>query len=426
MKEINIVGAGLVGSLLSIFLAKRGYKVCVSERRPDMRKNTLQAGRSINLALSARGLYALHQIGLDEEILKISIPMRARMMHAKDGTLSEQPYGKDSSFAINSVSRAELNKMLMDQAEKTGNVKFNFDQKIESVQLVSDTYCTIATDGAGSVIRDSVMAFHKTEAKVQNENYGYKELSIPPGPDGGFRLAKNFLHIWPRGQYMMIALPNIDGSFTCTLFLPYHGTNSFDELNSAEKIEKFLQTEFPDIQQFIPHMVDEFIENPTGHLTTVFCEPWSVKDKILLMGDAAHAIVPFFGQGANCGFEDVTVFDELLKENPSDWHKLFSDFFELRKQNTDAIAHMALENFIEMRDKVGQKEFLRRKELERRLEIDFPNQFVSRYAMVTFERRPYAEAEKIGKRQDRILDELSALDNSHLLDKNFISKKLET
>lgn len=419
-KNITLVGAGLVGSLLAIFLAKRGFGVTIFERRPDMRVDTISAGRSINLAISARGLHALSQVGLSEQILKIAIPMRGRMIHAVDGQLTEQPYGKDDSQFINSVSRGELNKMLMTEAEKTGLVNIHFHTKTTAIDFEKNQLTleregniknvpfqhVVATDGSGSVIRDAIMAANQKTADIQHENYGYKELTIPPGPNGTFLQAKNFLHIWPRGRYMLIALPNIDGSFTCTLFLPLTGDLSFDTLKTKSDVESFFKRDFADATALIPNIAEAFFENPTGSLTTVRCAPWHFKNKALILGDAAHAIVPFFGQGANCGFEDLSVFDELLGQLGTNFESLFEKFSTSRKKNADAIAHMALENFIEMRDKVGRPEFLLRKQVERLLEAKFPTQFTPRYSLVTFSRLPYSEAEAMGVKQDVILDEL--------------------
>lgn len=419
-KNITLVGAGLVGSLLAVFLARRGFGVTIFERRPDMRVDSISAGRSINLAISVRGLHALSQVGLSDEILKIAIPMHGRMMHDVDGQLTKQPYGKDDSQFINSVSRGELNKMLMTEAEKTGLVDIHFHTKVAGIDFEKNQLTiehdggfkklpfkhVIATDGSGSVVRDAIMTANQKFADIQHENYGYKELTVPPGPNQSFLMQKNFLHIWPRGRYMLIALPNIDGSFTCTLFLPLTGDLSFETLKSKNDVESFFKRDFSDAMSIIPNIAETFFENPTGSLTTVRCAPWHYKDKALLMGDAAHAIVPFFGQGANCGFEDVSVFNELLEQHDADFYSIFEKISSNRKPNADAIAHMALENFIEMRDKVGRPEFLLRKQVERLLEAKFPAQFTPRYSLVTFSRLPYAEAEAVGKQQDAVLDEL--------------------
>ncbi len=419
--KITLIGAGLAGSLLSIYLAKRGYRVEIFERRSDMRKEQISAGRSINLALSARGIYALEEIGLAEKILRLAIPMKGRMMHALNGELSFHTYGKNENEVINSISRAELNKTLMDEAERN-SVEIHFTQpctgmnfdtgelflrdEIAGTDLALAVKTVIGTDGSASALRHDMMKIGRFNLSQQHIEHGYKELIIPPGPNGEFRMDKNALHIWPRGTYMLIALPNLDGSFTCTLFFPFHGDFSFQALDSEEKVLNFFKTQFPDAVPLMPTLVKDFFANPTGALVTIKCDPWSVGNKALLLGDAAHAIVPFFGQGMNCAFEDCTVLNECIGKFENDCQRLFQEFEKLRRENTDAIADMALENFIEMRDKVADPKFLFRKQVEHALEERFPDRFIPRYSMVSFYLLPYSVALSRGQIQDRILTEI--------------------
>lgn len=419
--KITLIGAGLAGSLLSIYLAKRGFQVEIFERRPDMREEQISAGRSINLALSARGVHALKEVGLSEKIMQLAIPMKGRMMHSIKGELSFHAYGKNENEVINSISRAALNIALMDQAERHG-AAIHFNQRCTGMNFDSseiylhdetsdaDTRLTvktvIGTDGSASALRHDMMKTGRFNLSQQHLEHGYKELTIPPGPNGEFRMEKNALHIWPRGTYMLIALPNLDGSFTCTLFFPFHGEFSFETLDSERSVLEFFEMQFPDAVPLMPTLLEDFFANPTGSLVTIKCDPWSVEAKALLLGDAAHAIVPFFGQGMNCAFEDCSVLNECLEKFGGDWSRLFQEFEKLRKQNTDAIADMALENFIEMRDKVADPKFLFRKHVELALEERFPDRFIPRYSMVSFHLLPYSVAQSRGQIQDRILGEL--------------------
>jgi kynurenine 3-monooxygenase len=427
MKKITIVGAGLAGSLLSIYLAKKGYEVDIYERRPDMRKAKISAGKSINLALSTRGIHALKEVGLYEEIKKISIPMFGRMIHSVDGSTLLQPYGKDKSEYINSVSRGELNKKLMDLAEGFPGVKFHFDMPCSSINIqknkiyfqnetggITQTVnsdITIATDGATSPVRMEMLKIPRFDFKQEYENYGYKELHIPPNADGSFKMETNALHIWPRGSFMLIALPNMDGSFTCTLFLAYDrslgGENSFEYLTDKEKVQKFFEVNFPDVINLMPELLDDFFANPTGTLITIKCYPWCVEGKLAMLGDSAHAIVPFFGQGMNAAFEDCTYLNECIDKYTGDWSRIFSEYQVLRKVNTDAIADLAQENFIEMRDLVAEPRFQLKKKIETLLYKKYPEIFIPKYTMVTFLRVPYSVALERGRMQESILHELS-------------------
>lgn len=424
--RITLVGAGLVGSLLAIFLAKRGYRVEIFERRPDMRTNEISAGRSINLAISVRGLHALNQIGLEKTALQHAIPMTGRMVHPTGGTPALQRYGKDDSECINSISRGTLNKLLMTEAEATGLVQIHFNQRVTGVDLEKNTlrlqnetnrqdhsvqYARlIGTDGSASAVRHAMIDKGGRTQTAETLSHGYKELSIPAGQSGKFQIEKNALHIWPRGSFMLIALPNSDGSFTCTLFLPFEGATSFAQLKNESDVSAFFKSQFPDVQSLnesmIPKLNAEFFENPTGQMVTVKCAPWNYQDRVLLVGDAAHAIVPFFGQGMNCGFEDCTELMALLDAENGDWKPAFEKFSKNRKPHSDAIADMAVENFVEMRDKVADPQFLFEKDVEKILMKEFPALYRSRYSLVTFSRTPYRQAYDLGLAQGRILGEL--------------------
>lgn len=420
-RKLTLIGSGLTGPLLAISLVQRGFAVEVYERRPDMRRVQISAGRSINLALSTRGIHALREAGIFDQIQKIIIPMRGRMMHALNSELTFMPYGKDETEVINAVSRADLNVALMDAAEAVG-VPIYFNQRCTGIDLRTnaldlrdeetaneytvDTDVVIATDGAGSAIRNEMLKLPRFNFSQQYLNYGYKELTIPPGSDGKHVFETHALHIWPRGTFMLIALPNIDGSFGCILFLPFDGEVSFAALGDESKVRAFFEAEFPDALAVMPDLAGNFFANPTGTMVTIKCSPWHVDGRALLLGDAAHAIVPFFGQGMNCAFEDCTYLLGLLDRIGPDWAHLFSEFEGSRKADTDAIADLALENFIEMRDRVADPRFLFRKKVELELEKRYPGTFVPKYAMVTFHRTPYSVAAARGRIQDRMLGEL--------------------
>jgi len=421
--KLTLIGSGLTGPLLAVSLVGRGFPVQLYERRPDMRRVRISAGRSINLALSTRGIHALREAGLWGDIVSILIPMRGRMMHSVAGELTFMPYGKDDTEFINSVSRAELNIALMNAAERAGvSIHFNercigFDLRTGAVHLrnedtgaesVVDSDVVIGTDGAVSAVRTEMLKLPRFNFSQQYLDYGYKEVTIPAGPDGRHVFDSHALHIWPRGTFMLIALPNIDGTFGCILFLPFEGGDpSFEALDTEAKVLLFFETQFPDALRLMPNLVEDYFQNPTGAMVTIKCSPWHLDGKALLLGDAAHAIVPFFGQGMNCAFEDCTYFLELLDRYGSDWPVLFSAFEKLRKADTDAIADLALENFVEMRDRVADPRFLFRKKVEIELEKKYPGRFVPKYAMVTFHRTPYSVAAQRGAVQDRMLEQLS-------------------
>jgi kynurenine 3-monooxygenase len=419
-KNIAIVGAGLVGSLLSIYLARRGYNVSIFERRSDMRIGTGDAGRSINLALSNRGIKALEEIGVAEEVKKVAIPMHGRMMHDIKGNLSFLAYGKQGQF-INSISRSGLNIVLMNEAEKSG-VNIYFDERCANVDFNSTTLTTqnvrtsksksesfdliVGADGAFSAVRWAMQITDRYNFSQHYIEHGYKELEIPADENGEFLLEKNALHIWPRESYMMIALPNPDATFTCTLFFPFEGDVSFASLNSNEKIRSFFQKEFPDAERIMPTLLKDFNSNPVGSLVTVKCFPW-VRNNTFLIGDAAHAIVPFYGQGMNAGFEDCRILNSLLDEHNDDWKTVLEKFQSQRKKDTDAIAELALDNFIEMRDLVAEPEFLLRKKIEAKIHSLFPDKWIPLYSMVTFhENIPYSVAQTTGQKQLQIMKEV--------------------
>lgn len=433
---VILQGAGLAGSLMSAYLAQRGIPVEVYERRPDMRRTEIAAGRSINLALSVRGLTALQEVGIEEEIKKICIPMRGRMMHARDGALTFQSYSKDGKTAINSVSRGELNMRLMDIADAHGNVNLHFEQRCLNVDARSGLIqmrdessgneyelqgqTVIGADGAFSGVRNGLVKTPRFNYSQSFLTHGYKELSIPPAEGGGWRMEKNALHIWPRGEYMLIALPNLDGSFTVTLFFPYEGEDSFASLQSEEDILEFFNREFGDAVPLMPELLKDYQENPVGDLVTVRCDPWSYKDKVALVGDAAHAIVPFFGQGMNAAFEDCTELNACIGEFGSEgWESVFQHYQQRRIKNAEAIADMAIENYIEMRNKVGDERWLFRKEIEHLLEQKYPQKYISRYEMVSFTRTPYADAYRKGEINEKILHRLAeGIDTTQKLDWN--------
>ncbi len=423
-KNITIVGAGLVGSMLACYLSKRGHNVNVYERRGDMRKVGYLGGRSINLALSHRGWKALKKIGLAEGVEKIAIPMRGRMIHDLQGNTQLIPYGKDGQ-SIYSVSRGDLNRIMVEEADKFDGVNFFFDHRCSKIdfeknKLVfekpngeevpqNDTEIIFGADGAYSEVRYKMQITPNFNLHQQHEPYGYKELHIPASKTGEHQLEKNALHIWPRGNFMMIALPNMDGSFTVTLFNSFEGENSFGELTSNELVKNFFTDFFPDAVPLMPEPEKTFFENPTCSLVTIRSYPWKYKHACLI-GDAAHAIVPFYGQGMNCGFEDVIELDEILT-GTDNWDEALNKFQQQRKPNTDAIAALALHNYIEMRDLSGRKDFQLRTQIEKKIAEKFGNKFMTHYAMVTFSDLSYSEAQQRGAKQNELLDKIMALQN---------------
>lgn len=430
-KHATLVGAGLTGPLLGLYLSRRGYSLDLYERRPDMRKVKISAGRSINLAISTRGIAALKEVGLANTILQEAIPMKGRMIHHLQGKMSFQPYGRHEAESIFAISRATLNKRLLDEVEKSPDVRVHFQEKVESINFQDgslllenqetghkhrvNSSLVFGTDGSASGLRAQMA--HELSSSPQAQfakdelSHSYKELYIPPGKQGEFLMEKNALHIWPRGSFMLIALPNLDGSFTCTLFLDTSKDvtqgPSFSSLQGEKEVLELFQVYFSDALSLMPTLLQDFFHNPTGSLTTIKSFPWSYEDKALLIGDAAHAIVPFYGQGMNCCFEDCMVLNRCFEENPH-WgsKEIFQRFQDLRKPNTDAIADMAVGNFLEMRDYTGNPHFLLRKEVEQYLMKKYPNSYLSQYFLVTFTQVPYSYAQKVGKSQEELLQEL--------------------
>ena len=418
MAKFVLIGSGLAGGLLAAYLGRRGYDVDLYERRADPREGNIVGGRSINLAISTRGIHALEQIGIADEALRHAIPMRGRMIHDKSRTLHFAPYDVDPKKCINSIGRASLNTTVIEAAQRHANVRVHFNHKCTDVDL-TEAVCRLETETGKLTVRgDAVIgvdgAFSVVRASMQrnidnfqyNESYlahGYKELVIPPAPDGSWRLEKNALHIWPRKSFMMIALPNPDGSFTCTLFWEFEGPRSFATTKTDDDVRRFFNEEFPDAVPLMPTLLEDFKNNPTGSLVTIRCAPWYYRDRVCLLGDAAHAVVPFYGQGMNAAFEDCIVLDECLDKFADNRESAFAEYFERRKENADALADLAIGNFIEMRDKTASRTFRAKKKLDHLLEGALPGVYLPLYTMVTFTRVPYAQAARRARLQDRIL-----------------------
>ena len=416
-QKFTLVGSGLAGGLLAAYLGRRGYEVFLYERRPDPRAGNFVGGRSINLALSTRGIDALARVGLADQVLAHAIPMRGRMIHDRNGALHFSPYDRDPRKCINSIGRAALNTTVIEAAQKFPNVRVQFNQQCTRVDLEAgaaefvDTATSqktsvthdavIGVDGAFSAVRRSMK--EQLSGFVESESYldhGYKELTIPPDEKGNWRMEKHALHIWPRKSFMMIALPNPDGSFTCTLFWEFKGPRSFETVRTDEEVARFFAEEFPDAVPLMSSLLEDYRQNPTGSLVTIRCAPWVYRDKVALLGDAAHAVVPFYGQGMNAAFEDCVVLDECLAAFPSDRARAFHEYFIRRKVNADALADLAVGNFIEMRDKTASRVFRAKKKLDHFLEGALPRIYLPLYTMVTFTRIPYAKAARKARRQD--------------------------
>jgi kynurenine 3-monooxygenase len=414
--QFTIVGCGLGGTLMACYLARAGYRVDLYEKRPDPRSAAQERGRSINLALSVRGIHALRDLGMADQVLQAGILMLGRMIHSPTGTLTFQPYGKDDSEALYSVSRAGLNRLLVEAAARHDSVRLFFGRRCAGIDLTSNTLellddatqvvshipaeVVIGADGAYSAIRAQMQKQDRFDYSQDYLSHGYKELTIPARPDGGFRMEKQALHIWPRGNFMMIALPNQDGSFTCTLFWPYEGPNSFAALRAEADIKSFFQRQFPDAVPLLPNLTEEFLHNPTGPLVTVCCRPWHVGGRVVLLGDACHAVVPFLGQGMNAAFEDCTILSQCLKQHTPSWEAAFADYERQRRENTDALADLCVANFVEMRDKVGSKLFVLRKRIAILLHTLLPRWYLPLYTMIEFTRIPYAQAVRRARRQN--------------------------
>lgn len=423
-QKIAVVGSGLVGSLLAIYLKKGGHTVHVYDRSPDIR-NIEFSGRSINLVMSNRGWKTLEDIGLDGEIRKIGIPVDKRAIHMPDSSLNYQNYGQENE-AIFSLSRGILNRKMIDLAEEAG-VLFFFEQKVWDVTLSNATLHIgeeergewnelkfdkiIGADGAFSRVRHRMQRQSMFNYSQEFIHVGYKELHIPANVDGTHKLDKNSLHIWPRGEFMLMALANLDGSFTCTLFMPHQGANSFDNLKDKETLEAFFATHFPDTKQVIPDLVEDFFKNPTSFLVTMKCFPWTFEDKVALIGDACHAIVPFYGHGMNAGFEDITILSEMIGKYGDDWKMIFSEYEKSRKPNADAIAELSYRNFMEMSSKTADKKFLLQKKIEKWFSEKHPDKWLPLYSRVTFSLRPYTEALDLGNHQNAIMEKVMQMKN---------------
>ncbi|MBW6482285.1 MAG: FAD-dependent monooxygenase [Vicingaceae bacterium] len=426
MKTATIVGAGLVGSLWAVYLSKAGYKVTIVERRPDIRKAEISAGKSINLALSTRGWKALDTVGVGDEIRKIAIPMLGRMMHDLQGNLTFQPYGKEGQ-AIYSVSRGGVNAKMMDIAERNGNTQIFYNEKCIDIDLENGIVYTetktgekkqhqsdvvFAADGAFSAVRYNGM--QKLDRFNYSQNYiedGYREILLPANADGSYKLEKNALHIWPRGRFMLIALPNEDGSFTCTLFMPFKGKNSFETLTTKAAVNTFFKTTFPDFYAMMPNIADAWEDHPLSSLAIIRCYPWTY-GKTALMGDAAHATVPFYGQGMNCGFEDCSVMWDLMQKHNENWKKVFEEYQIMRKPDGDGVQDLSLHNYHVMRDYVADPKFLLQKKIEAHFSEKHLDKWMPLYSQVTFSHIRYSEAWKKGQIQDAIMKKVMAeIDN---------------
>ncbi len=420
-KNIAVVGGGLVGCVQALFLAKRGFNVTIFERRADPRTQNLYAGKSINLALSHRGLTALAELGIDKEALSIATPMYGRMMHDNEGNLTYQPYGINNE-SIYSIGRIQLNKVLIDHASNSERIDLRFNQRCDYVNIYERKIASvnldtgqesaeifdliIGADGAYSIVRQQLMKSDRFNFSQSYLEHGYKELTIP-AKDGKHQIDPNALHIWPRGKFMLIALANLDGSFTCTLFMPFEGTPSFEQIQSDRELHDFFSANFPDALELMPNIAEQYFTNPTSSLVTIKCSPWNYQNNVMLLGDAAHAIVPFYGQGMNSGLEDCYYFDKMLESHNFNWSEaFFKEYTEKRIPNTNAIAEMAEENYIEMRDGTANPMFLLRKKIERKMASKYPDVWVPQYSLVTFSNASYAKAQRIGKKQAEIMDKV--------------------
>lgn len=423
-ENIAIVGSGLVGALLAILLQKKGHKVEVFDRRPDVRKVTF-SGRSINLAISNRGWKALQELEIEKEVRKLAIPLYQRAMHVRGKKMYFQPYGK-AGEAIYSIPRGLLNRKMIDLAEAAG-AKFHFEEKVWDVDLAQASLFTgrsekeewkekqfdrvFGADGAFSRVRHKMQRQSRFNLSQEFIEVGYKELRIPANSDGSHKLDKHSFHIWPRGNFMLIAMPNLDGSFTCTLFMPFEGKVSFETISSEVQAEEFFSTHFPDIHDEIENLKTDFFRNPTSALVTIKCFPWTYADKVALVGDAAHAVVPFYGQGMNAGFEDISILKSLMEVHGTHWGKIFSDYQEQRKIDADAIAELSFRNYKEMSSKTADEDFLLRKKIERNFSEKYPEKWVPVYSRVTFSESAYSEALEIGDMQSEIMDEVMKMKN---------------
>ena len=438
-KDVTIIGAGLVGSLCALYMVKRGYKVNVYDRRQDLRSEIITAGKSINLALSERGWTSLRKVGIEDEVMKIAIPVYKRIMHDEKGILTEQPYGKKEE-CIYSVSRAEMNILMMNIAEKHGaNLFFNekcIATNLETSTAVFENLITnknnsvksdllIGSDGAFSAVRKDMVKKHMHDYQYTEIDHDYKELLIPSGENGSYLLDKNALHIWPRGNFMLMALANLDGSFTCTLFAPKSGENSFENLKTKKQVNEYFKKVFPDFLNLIPNIFDQWKKNPTSTLGIVKTYPWHISNKSLLIGDAAHATVPFYGQGMNAGFEDCRILDELLDKFEDDLTSCFNTYSKIRKPNADGLQDLSMHNFIVMRDKTANPKFLLQKKIEKKFADMYPEKWTPLYSMVSFTNISYSDAWKIGMKQEKIMQSIMQIPNiENIWENDEIMKKI--
>ena len=422
--HVTLVGAGLSGSLMATSLGQVGFSVDVYEKRSDMRSSSVNGGKSVNLALSTRGIHALQQVGLSEQVLAISVPMRGRMIHDRESQLTFQPYSKNPNEVIHSISRGALNRILTEAADLHPNVRLHFEHRCEDVDLEtgsatfvrpngsrvkSETGLLVGADGAFSAVRARMQRTERFDYQQDYLLHGYKELCIPPTESGDFALEPNALHIWPRGEFMMIALPNLDRSFTCTVFWPFEGRHGFNRTQNVDDLSELFARYFPDALDLMPTFREDFFRNPTGSLVTVRCGPWYAGDRTVLIGDACHAVVPFYGQGMNAAFEDTALLQRAIDRHGPDYGRAFREFYQERKRHADALADLAIANFVEMRDYVSSPVFLLRKRVERMLHKTVPGRYTPLYSMVTFSRVPYATAVEQAQRQDWLIDRVFSL-----------------
>jgi len=437
-KNIAIIGSGLVGSLLALYLQKHGHDITVFDRRHDIR-NIEFSGRSINLAMSNRGWNALRAVGIEDEVRKIGIPLDKRAMHVVGQPEYYQKYGKEGE-AIWSISRGVLNKKMIDLAEDAG-VAFRFNEKVWDVDLPDAKIYTGETeksewqeyqydiifgcDGAFSRVRHKMQRRSRFDYSQDFIDVGYKELTIPANADGSYKLDKNSFHIWPRGKFMLIAMPNLDGSFTCTLFMPFEGEVSFENIKTKPQAQEFFSTYFPNVMQVMEDLMEDFFKNPTSAMVTMKCYPWTYWDKVALVGDSAHAIVPFYGQGMNAGFEDIFVLNQLIEKHKNDWETIFLEYQKSRKPNADAIAELSYRNFMEMSSKTADAQFLLQKKIEKRFAAKYPDKWIPAYSRVTFSDRPYSEALAIGDAQEELMQEVMQMPNiAELWDSEAVEEKI--
>lgn len=421
MERMVIVGAGLVGALLSVYLARKGYKVDIYDRNPDMRDAYNGRGRAINLTLCDRGLKALDEVGVGDTVRRLSVPAYGRFVHSSDGSVAYQPYGNNNE-ALYSILRSELSKTLLDFAEKQPNVDFHFNEKCMGLELtpLSLTFenqrtgrttkqtarLVFGADGAYSAVRTLMQRMHRFNYSQEFLDQGYKELLVPDSIDAGWAAEKNVLHMWPRGGYMLLGFPNTDGSFTCSLHMPFEGDPSFESLKSDDDIKRFFEETFPDVASHVPNLAESFRAHPANPMICIRCSPWTFQGKVALIGDAAHVLYPYYGQGANAGFEDCAALIECMEKHHDDWASVFKEYEKLRKPNMDAIADMCLEHYIEIRDLLGDPKFLLRKAIERKVNQLYPDRYTPLYTMIAFTCMPYVEALRIERAQSLMIDEI--------------------